>query len=120
MKVTTIPLLLMLFVFTGCGDETSEPFVPDDMVGTWETKAAKYRGCVLQMWRTQVSFENKAEAHRVRYSVKGVKTVSEKGETVVVIDYRDEHNEKGSLSLIRDGESLRFQYNRDVVWTRKK
>jgi len=119
MKLTLLALSLALFGLSGCRKD-SVRYMPQDLIGAWETQAPKYRNCLLHLERASVAFENTREEHTTSYEVARVRTVQNGEEPSIEIYYRNDSNSRSSLALVRAGETLRFKYQPDIVWTRRK
>jgi hypothetical protein len=92
--------------------------VPDAVLGDWVTNSPKYPGRMLSVTATDVGFQT--AGNMPVHPVLSVQTrPGPNGAERVIIEYQTASGPY-TLDVLRNGETLAFTHQTDVVWTRRK
>ncbi len=91
--------------------------VPDAVLGDWVTKSPKYPGRMLSVTTTEVGFQT--AGNMPVHPILSVKTrPGPNGAERVIIEYQTASGPY-TLDVLRNGETIAFTNQTDVVWTRR-
>lgn len=113
-----LPLLLALCL--GC-DETSQSFLPAEILGVWRTDDTRYRTRTLQLESSSVVIGGIEPVSPQR--VEKVEMSSESGQTLYTVHLKNEDNTTDSLVFQFNPEGsgeLRIRNQQSVVWRRQQ
>ncbi len=92
--------------------------VPEAVLGDWVTKSPKYPGRMLSVTATDVGFQT--AGNMPVHPVLSVQTrPGPNGAERVIIEYQTGSGPY-TLDVLRNGETIAFTHQTDVVWTRRK
>jgi len=119
MKSTRIVVALAILVsLIGCGPERTKT-VPDELIGTWKTSAAKYADTFIELTRTTITFGAGEAGSHIR-SVVAVEKVREDGNTLYTVLYKDpEGQEYKPQSEIINRQGAKNAKTRRPYWGRQ-
>ena len=121
MKSTRIVVALSILVsLIGCGSERTKT-VPDELIGTWKTSAAKYADTFIELTRTTITFGAGEAGSHIR-SVVAVEKVREDGNTLYTVLYKDPEGQEYKLAFYYDPASdgvMRWRNQQSIAWTRQ-
>ena len=120
---TTNRRQLIIFVLaliagtTQCG---SSKTVPEGLMGTWRTEAAKYQGCYFEISDTHVrigTMEGRVDGGEIR----GVGELADGGVPLYTIRYAGDGEPENLLEFYwdREDDAIRLRNQMDIVWTKK-
>ena len=91
--------------------------VPDAVLGDWVTKSPKYPGRMLSVTATEVGFQT--AGNMPVHPILSVRTrPGPNGAERVIIEYQTASGPY-TLDVLRNGETIAFTNQTDVVWTRR-
>jgi len=91
--------------------------VPDGVLGDWVTKSPKYPGRMLSVTTTDVGFQT--AGNMPVHPILSVQTrPGPNGAERVIIEYQTASGPY-TLDVLRNGETIAFTHQTEVVWTRR-
>ena len=111
----------VLAALIGCGPEKTKT-VPDELIGTWKTSAAKYADTFIELTRTTITFGAGEGGTHVR-SVVSVEKVREGGNTLYTVFYVDPEGQEYKLAFYYDPAAdgvMRWRNQQSIAWTRQR
>ena len=122
MKSTGILVASVILVFlSGCGSERTKT-VPDELVGVWQTRAAKYADRFLELTKTTISFGTGGEDFYTR-TVVAVEKTREDGDTLYTVYYTDAEGGEYKFAFYYEptsGGVIRYKNQKSILWTKQK
>ena len=94
--------------------------VPDQLLGVWKTKDARYADRSLEFTPQSVTFSTGGSGSQT-YTIDEIEKVSVKSETLYTITYMDTHLDEYRLSFFfhgTDGGMLSFKNQPELIWKR--
>ncbi len=111
--------LLTLMIFPNCQSLES---MPDELVGTWTTKAQEYRGIYFELGQKTIVF-GKKDGNVDSFNVTKIKRNRMKGDWVrYTIFYRDHQLKKYELPILYNPHNygiVRFINKEQNTWSRE-
>jgi hypothetical protein len=119
----TSRLHLIIFVIIAIAGTTQcrpQKTVPEGLMGTWRTNAAKYEGCYFEISDSHVRIGTR-EGRVDGGEIKGVGERAESGVPLYTIRYAGDGEPENLLEFYydRDDDVIRLRNQMDIVWTKK-
>ena len=117
-----IGVILCLDLLVSCGPESTRT-VPDELLGHWTTKAAKYADTFFELQRDTLILGLADGRTQVRPVVRVEKVVQDSQPlfTVYYLDPSDPGRTEAKFALYFDAGSgvIRWKNQREIAWTRQ-
>jgi hypothetical protein len=120
MKKSLVLLVILLLGFFVFSFPRKNAFLPDEMVGTWQSDDVRYEGRLFRLTKTTVIFgmgENQIDV----YFIADTKIISQGPDEVVQLSLHHPGEADINLSLIyrnKDEETLCLLNQQNVIWNR--
>ena len=114
-----IPLVLLALTLARGADERQ--YLPDSLLGVWETSDAHYADCYMEITPATVLFGNTEKGY-LMYFVSSIEESRQGPNTTYVVHYTDLDGVKYQMSIVHrttPQEMLFFSHQAGVVWTRR-
>ncbi|MEE8349198.1 MAG: hypothetical protein V3R94_06495 [Acidobacteriota bacterium] len=110
---------MMVAGLLGCG-RGGYDFVPDPVVGVWETSHEKYADRIFELKFDQIVFDTGGGTF-ARHSVVNVQEVQEDGEALYTVFYAepDGHESQFAFYYHSTLDTIRFKNQKRIEWTRR-
>jgi len=127
MKILTIKfkILTILIIVTalfGC-QKWKDKTVPKELFGVWVTMEQRYASCTFEVTDKMIIFSNDNLDYTAVNSITGIEKITEEGQTLYQIEYRDSEGLEYRLSLIYskalNRDVVRFKNEMGIEWTKK-
>jgi len=96
----------------------NDMFLPEDLVGHWETSAPKYQDRFFELSRVSVVFGTGRDSIDVNF-IEAVERRTQGDKTTYTIHYKNTKGLEGILSLVWDPSNkgkIRLRNQEDMVW----
>jgi hypothetical protein len=111
-------LAVFVLLITGAGCESGQTTnIPDDMVGVWETSAAKYKDRFMEFKKDVLIFGT-GDGDQSIQSIKNVKMLRQDQQDLYTVTYLDEDGGEYALSFFYDpgGGVIKLKNQENIEW----
>ncbi len=115
----SVIVCVMVAALLGCG-RGGYDFVPDQLVGVWETSHEKYSDRIFELKFDQIIFDTGGGTF-ARHPVVNVQEVLEDGSPLFTVFYAEADGVESQFAFYYDEtlDSIRFKNQKRIGWTRR-